>query len=216
MLLSSWEVIIVQKMISVITGDIINSRKADPARWLDVLKTVLSRFGNEPKDWEIYRGDSFQLRIEDYSKVLIAAFEIKAAVKKFSKLDIRMSIGIGEQSYHRVNITESSGSVYFYSGELLEKLKKEKCSLAIKSDWPHFDREINLYLKLGLIAMDSWTPVSAESVSVALEKPNISQHEIGHILGVKQNTVSYRLKRAYFEEILEINEMFKYKLSQLL
>jgi hypothetical protein len=28
------------------------------------LKSVLNAYGNEPKDWEIYRGDSFQLVVD--------------------------------------------------------------------------------------------------------------------------------------------------------
>tara|TARA_B110000305_G_C19373082_1_gene605540 strand:- start:790 stop:930 length:141 start_codon:yes stop_codon:yes gene_type:complete len=46
-------------MIAVITGDIINSRKGEVERWIGPLKETLNRYGVEPKNWEIYRGDSF-------------------------------------------------------------------------------------------------------------------------------------------------------------
>ena len=45
-------------MKAIITGDIVNSRSVDAKKWLLKLKKVLNLFGNEPKDWEIYRGDS--------------------------------------------------------------------------------------------------------------------------------------------------------------
>jgi hypothetical protein len=50
-------------MKAVITGDIINSRKSCFGIMDGDLKDILKDYGNEPKDWEIYRGDSFQLII---------------------------------------------------------------------------------------------------------------------------------------------------------
>jgi len=51
-------------MIAILTGDIINSREGETLNWLNILKEVLKQYGSTPKDWEIYRGDSFQLSIE--------------------------------------------------------------------------------------------------------------------------------------------------------
>jgi len=96
-----------------------------------------------------------------------------------------------------------------------EKLKKEKQNLAIKSNWPLFDKEMNLLLKLALIAMDNWTINTAEIVHTALENPGKVQEELGKIVGIKQNAISNRLKRAYFDEIMEVNEMYIEKLKSL-
>ena len=62
-------------MTAVLTGDIINSRKSKTPDWLSSLKETLNKFGQEPKHWEIYRGDSFQLEI-DPAKALDAAIFI--------------------------------------------------------------------------------------------------------------------------------------------
>jgi hypothetical protein len=43
----------------VINSDIINSIKVFSSLWREDLKSVLIANGNEPKDWEIYIGDSF-------------------------------------------------------------------------------------------------------------------------------------------------------------
>ncbi|MEZ5347147.1 MAG: SatD family protein [Pyrinomonadaceae bacterium] len=203
-------------MISVITGDIINSKSADPVQWLEPLKDELNKYGPSPKVWEIYRGDSFQLIIKDPGDAFLAAVKIKAAIKTRKNLDVRLAIGIGEEKYDAETITESNGSAFVYSGEKLETLKKEKLNLAIKSDRDSFDEELNLNIKLGLIAMDNWTPNSAEAVKLALENQNLPQKELGQMLGLKQNTVSYRLKRAYFDEIMAINERYRMKLGELL
>ena len=43
----------------VIAGDIINSQKHDPDKYLSVLKDILSAYSTEGM-YQIYRGDSFQ------------------------------------------------------------------------------------------------------------------------------------------------------------
>ncbi len=45
-------------MTSIITGDIINSRKNIPESWMAKLKETLNALGETPKDWGIFRGDS--------------------------------------------------------------------------------------------------------------------------------------------------------------
>ena len=52
-------------MISVLTGDIVNSRKSKPDCWLDLLKLELNSIGKSPLYWEIYGGDTFQVRVEE-------------------------------------------------------------------------------------------------------------------------------------------------------
>jgi hypothetical protein len=126
-----------------------------------------------------------------------------------------MALGLGSRTYNAPRITESNGSAFVHSGEKFEMLKNEKQNLSIKSDWPDFDKEINLLLKIILIPMDSWTINSAEAVKVAIENPGKSQEELGLMLGVKQNAVSNRLKRAYYGEVMEVNEMYKTKLKAL-
>jgi hypothetical protein len=122
---------------------------------------------------------------------------------------------MGNRTHNAPKVTESNGSAFVHSGEKFETLKKEKQNLAIKSDWPTFDEEMNLYLKLSLIAMDNWTVNAAEIVKTAMENPGKLQEELGQIVGIKQNAISNRLKRAYYGEIMEVNEMYKIKLKSL-
>ena len=202
-------------MIAVITGDIINSKKLNPKKWLKPLKAELDTIGPGPKCWEIYRGDSFQLMMTNPEDVLATAIKIKATLKSISNMDVRMAIGIGTKTHSAQKVTESNGTAFIHSGEKFEMLKKEKQNLAVKSDWPEFDKEMNLYLKLALIAMDNWTVNAAEIVKTTMENPDKLQEELGKIVGIKQNAISNRLKRAYYDEIMEVNEMYKSKLKTL-
>lgn len=202
-------------MIAVITGDIINSRDVSPEVWLPLLKNTLQEITNNNKHWEIYRGDSFQVEITDCKNAFLAAVTIKAAIKTIKQLDVRLAIGIGHKTHQGASVAEASGSAFIFSGETLERLKKEKVNLAIKTNNEDFDASLNLCFKLALIAMDNWTANSAEIVKLSLKHPNLSQTALGAKIGIKQNTVSERQKRAYLQEILELNVFFKQKTTAL-
>ncbi len=202
-------------MIAVISADIIKSTDTAPERWLSVLKDELNKIGSNPKDWEIYRGDSFQYVVSDPNLAIIRSIKLKAVLKSIG-VDIRIAIGLGDKTYDSDRVTESSGSAFVNSGAKFDTLKKEKQNIAIKSGYDNFDAEINLYLKLGLIAMDNWTANAAEIVNLMLDNPNLSQMEIGKMIGIKQTSVSLRLKRAYYFELVEMNEMYKTKLQAVL
>ena len=202
-------------MISVLTGDIINSRKVEPKIWLNTLKKELNILGTTPATWEIYRGDSFQIEIKEPETAIAFAIQLKVKIKLIKGLDTRLAIGIGDKTYSAKKVTESNGTAFVFSGELVEELKKNKINLAIRSADEQFDKEINLYLKLALITMNHWTANDCETIYAALTNPDKLQQELGETLGIKQNAVSSRLKRSRFEEISELIAMFKHKINNL-
>ena len=201
-------------MIGVITGDIKNSRKLAAAQWLGRLKKELSRFGSTPKYWEIYSGDSFQLRANDPTQALIIALTLKAAMKCLPKADVRMAVGIGNVAHEARKITQSNGEAFIYSGERMEQLSKDRMDIAIRTPWEDFDKEMNLYLRFAQAAMKNWTTNTAEVVWLAITNPEKSQEALGKKIGIKQNAVSSRLKRANYDLLLELNSMFVSKLNQ--
>lgn len=199
-------------MQSIITGDIIGSRKTKSNDWIIGLKQIFNIFGDTPKNWDIYRGDEFQLEIKDIKQSILIAIQVKAYLKSI-KLDARMCIGIGDKTYSAEKISESNGSSFVYSGEGFDSLRKEKVNLKVNSKNLEFNEEINLLLKLGLSFMDSWTSQTGEYVLVAIQNPKLSQEEIGNILGINQAAVSRRRKRANFDLLMEINNAFIKKLK---
>ena len=201
-------------MICIITGDIKGSRRAKSANWLEGLKKLFLQFGKNPIDWEFYRGDEFQLEIKNTEEALIAAFLIKAHLRKIS-LDARMSIGIGNKTYKAKRISESNGSAFINSGEAFDLMKKNKTNLVLQSSNATFNKEMNLLIRLGLSFMDNWLTQQAEFVVLAIQNPEFSQEEIGELLKINQAAVSKRRKRANFDLLLEINSAYIEKLKML-
>ena len=196
----------------IITGDIKGSRKAKTVNWLAGLKNVFIQVGKTPTDWEIYRGDEFQLEVKNCEEALLIAFQIKAYLRSI-KLDARMSIGLGDKTFKAKKISESNGSAFVHSGIGFEQLKKNKTTLSITSSNIVFDKEMNLILKLGLSFMDHWLAQPAEFVLITIQNPTLSQEEIGLKLGINQAAVSRRRKRANFDLVLDINTAFIEKLK---
>lgn len=212
-------------MIAVIKGDIIASRKVtDPQKWLLPLKNLFNQWGKNPENWELAWGDAFQLEIQNPAEALQKVIEIKALIKKtktngkkkMSDIDVRLALGIGRKTFTGDRISESNGPAFIYAAEKFDKLKKENLTLGIQSPWSDFDHEINLYLKLGGIFMDKWSISSAELVGIVLKQPDVLQEELGKKLGIKQNSVSGRWKRACLNDVLEIEKTYRTKLTKML
>ncbi|WP_036154999.1 SatD family protein [Maribacter forsetii] len=195
-------------MIAIITGDIINSENHPSSQWIDLLKNYFRKFGESPMNWEIYRGDEFQLKVTE-KNALFTAIRIKAMLKTIKGLDVRMGIGIGLETYIGTGVTESNGPAYQRSGRNFETLKESKVNLSIATGEQARDRTLNLMLRLALDFMDDWSVVSAEIVTLSLDYPHYSQKEIAQQLGIKQSAVSQRLKRARLDLVLDVLSYYK-------
>lgn len=200
-------------MTSVITGDIIGSRQQKSNHWVEDLKKILSPFGKTPNEWEVYRGDEFQIEIKNPEDALLAAILVKAHLRAI-KSDARMSIGFGDKTHVADKISESNGAAFVNSGELFETLKKQKVTLALRTGDLAFDEKMNLMLQLALTFMDSWLVQSAEFVALAIENPDLSQEELGQKLGINQAAVSRRQKRAQFDLVMNLDRYFRTQIKQ--
>lgn len=198
-------------MIAVITGDIINSREIDTEHWLAPLKKTLNYYGEEPKSWEVFRGDSFQLSLAP-EKALLAAMHIKATIKQLKSQDVRMAIGIGDETYASSKITESNGSAYIMSGDCFEALKKQ--TLAIRTTDKNFSESINIMLSLALLTANNWSSTVAKVITTTLEHSDKKQEELAQLLNKSQSSISEALKRGGFEEIMTMNNFYKAKIAQ--
>ncbi|TYP99184.1 SatD family protein [Tenacibaculum adriaticum] len=200
-------------MISIITGDIINSRTILVEEWLPVLKSAFNKIGKTPKTWEIYRGDSFQIEVENIADSFRFALELKTAIKKIKDLDVRLAIGIGTKNFNAKNITEANGEAFVNSGYAFDHLLKKQ-NLAIKSPWKEVDEEFNIAFGLALLIMDNWTVNSAEFVKMVLDNPKVTQKVIAKKLEISESSASERRKRSGLDEIMKLEKRYRKIMNQ--
>lgn len=200
-------------MRAVLTGDIIDSRSAQsPQAWIDILKEVLNVFGQTPEDWEIYRGDSFQLEL-DAEDAFKAAFHIKAGIKTIGELDVRISIGLGKIEFKADVVTLSNGSAFIHSGEAFDLLQAKKQNLILSCDDEQLTKELNVMLQLAEGLTTGWTQLSAKALYFAFAYPGISQIELSKKLGITQPSVSARLRVAHADEIFTLLDYYTYRIK---
>ena len=199
-------------MTSIITGDIINSKSSEPKKWLDALKEVLNQYGSQPKQWDVFSGDSFQLETPP-EEALKAAILIKLSIKQFKNIDVRIAIGIGEKTYTSNKITESNGTAFINSGECFDDLKKT--TLAIKSPFKPFDLQTNIMFELALLTINSWTTTSAKLIKTAIENPELTQVELANHFKTTQSNISKGLKRGGFDEISKLLNYYNAQVKTL-
>lgn len=190
--------------IGVITADIINSTQNHD--WQDFITPQLNKLGTSPKDWNIYRGDSIQLRIDNPDEILEVALMLKSAIKQHKNCDIRMTLGIGKERLRSSKVTLNSGEAYEYSGRLLEEISQ---NIEIKTAWQELDLGLNAGLNMLNALAEQWTPNSAKAINYRLNKPDLNQNELAKILETTQSNVSRVLSRGHWREIQQYSVYFK-------
>lgn len=195
---------------AVITGDVINSGNADPADWRESLRNALNAYGEEPCDWEIYRGDSYQLQL-DPEEGMSACLHLKAVIRQFEGLDARMAIGLGEVSYQSEKVTFSNGTAFERSDECFEAFKKK--TMAIRSGDSELDIQINLMLELALLTIDRWSPTEARVIEHMIRFPDKTQKDIARMLNRSASTISETLTRAGYDEIMKMEKRYRHLIS---
>ncbi|SEF68354.1 SatD family (SatD) [Halpernia humi] len=202
-------------MEAVITGDIVNSQKANSKTWLKALEVAIGDDFKNQQKWEIFRGDEFQYYIEDAKEVFLIILKIKSQIKMIKNLDIRMSVGFGTRDLAMNKVSLSNGSAFVNSGRNFENLKKEKINLIVNSGNKNFDDDLNLIFRWASETMDNWTPPVAETVFELLTNKNLTQEELAKKLDISQSSVSQRFKRANFGLLMETDQYFRKKLAEL-
>lgn len=201
-------------MIAIITGDIINSQQSDTEVWLPKLKGLLGTWSETPENWEVYRGDEFQLKCS-VDEVFRKALLIKSLIKTSENLDVRLAIGIGNEVFTSEKITESNGSAYVNSGRLLTEIKSQGKTLAIQTENEKVNRDLNILFKWASIDFDSWTAATSEIIHQLLRNSDLTQEELAKELSITQSSVSQRLKRANFDLLQETDQFFRKKIAEL-
>ena len=194
----------------VLTGDVIGSRKADPLRWIPALKDALEAWGQAPREWELYLGDSFTCLVPAEA-ALHAATAIQAALVAHGGVLVRIGVGLGTMTHASPRVTESQGSACDRSGAAFDGLKRAPIKL-LTGD-ARRDAEWSVILGFAARVFEGWTESAAAAVEVALRHPDQSQGEWAERLGKSQSTVSEALKRASFDELSAMLQHFSAQIA---
>ncbi|MCC5882992.1 MAG: hypothetical protein JJU25_10200 [Halomonas sp.] len=188
--------------IAVLTGDLVESRKAnDPQRLFSVLDSALEaiceRFGGQG---ERYRGDGFQIALPDPSKAPLVAVLLRASLIRHSeehqRWDARIAVAIGESNWQpQYKVTESSGEVFVRSGQALDTMSDGTEHLRLSLGEQGESECLTLLSRFVDNLIDGWSRYSAEAVYLCLWYSE-SQQALAKRLGISQPSIHKRLRAA--------------------
>ena len=201
---------------AVLTGDIVKSREIAPRSLLiEALKEALNIAKElHHAEYDLYRGDSFQMVVPSASAAALVAIIIRSKLKLHSTVtsktwDGRISIGIGGITYRGEKITESDGPAFLLSGQGMDELSKKNRRLIIKAPWDQADRSLSLVTRFADDIVSNWSRYSAETAFYSLVY-NESQSVLAERLGKSQSTINERMAtakldliRAYIQHVKE-------------
>ncbi|WP_256005248.1 SatD family protein [Pedobacter deserti] len=191
---------------AVVTGDIIGFTKLSPQK----RKALITHTENLLKSWianaadaEIFRGDSYQMIFADLRYALTRSIQLVCWFKTYvadqdkTRMDTRISIGVGTISYQGKNVLNSDGEAFHLSGRRFDKMQEGEY-LAISTGHEETDTTLEIMLNFINAYMASWTKGQAEVIYLILEGK--TQQEISAALSLSQPSVNSRLKLAGWKE----------------
>ncbi len=203
---------------AVITGDIVHSREVhDLQVLLQVLKETIPEIEkqlNTRMDFEVYRGDSFQIMIGKAEHAIKIAILIRTKLRSktsFSESeeanvpldnlwDARVSIGIGPVNKPANKVVESTGEAFELSGKQLDSMKNTHERIRMASTWGALNHQFEVVAKLGDAILSRWTLSSCEAAYRHLLFGE-TQKQIAQKLNISQPAVHKRLSIANIDAI---------------
>jgi len=184
--------------ISVISGDLVNSRRLDTANYISGLQGLLKRLQqtNQIQRFEIFRGDAFQAEAKQEDGLLLAVY-IRIALKAMDAAawDARIAVGLGSKQTQ----TAGYGSAFVNSGAALDAMAKN-CRLALKTDNDRTNAIVSDLLPMLDHVIGRLSQAEARIVQARIFAG--SNAEVALRLQKAASTVSATLKRAAYEEMM--------------
>ena len=195
-----------QKLNSVITGDIVGSTQLNPAdrkimvKAMNQLGDMLTKAEYALKSQEVFRGDSFQLLMNENSRILDVALLIRAYMRGIelessAQLDVRLGIGVGQIEFRAKTQNESDGTAFRLAAQALEfATKNNLANIWILTNNAALDEHLNTINVAWETIISRWTVAQSKSIQWSLQ--GLVHQEIANKLKVTQPTITRSLQSA--------------------
>ncbi|MFI8415805.1 hypothetical protein ACQKDS_04820 [Serratia sp. NPDC078593] len=187
--------------ISVITGDLVNSRGVDTPHYIKQLTSLLDALQQAKliQQFEIFRGDAFQAICQPEHGLILAVY-LRTALKAHNaaQWDARIAIGLGSRK-----AKSGYGSAFLNSGNAMDQMTKN-CRLALKINHSRTDAIVSDLLPMLDHVLSRLSQTEAQIVQARMFADTNAQ--VALKLQKAASTISATLKRAAYEEIMQFIE----------
>ncbi len=198
------------KQIAVITGDLVGSRRLRDdvfKRVLTELDALLTAFCTDATDqWQIFRGDSFQLTLTDARRAPLIALQIRWALKALSttdsKVDARLAIGLaGMNEVSNILNTDA----HILSGTALDELKNTRLKWVSSNEY--FCSKIDLLTQFADTRITQLTPRQALALLEFSRLEQGSHQQLAEILSTSRVNATRLLNSADYNLLLDYGKL---------
>jgi DNA-directed RNA polymerase specialized sigma24 family protein len=201
-------------MKAVVTADIVNSTLVKAADFNDLSDKIKAIY--EKDKIEFYRGDSFQVLVNDAQKVFLQSILSRLLAMQYSnkqKVDIRMSISLGKLNSNSGKIGSNMDDLFVRSGRAFDKFQNSTRRLYVVSGNESIDFTFEIMAEYMDSLLENITPRQAEVLYYMLK--GMSQVEIARQLDKTTATINQHVKTARYTEIESLLKKFVILTQQL-
>jgi DNA-directed RNA polymerase specialized sigma24 family protein len=201
-------------MKAVVTADIVNSTLVKAANFNDLSDKIKAIY--EKDKIEFYRGDSFQVLVNDAQKVFLQSILSRLLAMQYSnkqKVDIRMSISLGKLDSNSGKIGSNMDDLFVRSGRAFDKFQNSTRRLYVVSGNESIDFTFEIMAEYMDSLLENITPRQAEVLYYMLK--GMSQVEIARQLDKTTATINQHVKTARYTEIESLLKKFVILTQQL-
>jgi hypothetical protein len=195
-------------MNAVITADIVNSTALTEASFSLLIKDLKEYFKKDKI--EFYRGDSFQVFINDAGNALLKCIKSRLLAIQYTeqtRIDIRLSVSIGQLKSGVVNLGSNMEELFVNSGRYFDKFQNSPRRLYINSGNAEKDFTYEIIAEYVDSLLERLTARQAMVVYHLLSGK--TQVETARLLKLTPATISEHVKAAKYDEIKSMLNKFK-------
>ena len=194
-----------EKVIAVITGDIVDSRALSQSTFRQVmgnLESLLQVFqARSLCEFDIFRGDSFQLTTAAEQAATMAT-QIDLTLRSAEPaVEVRQCIGLGLGGAYQASVKRATGPAYLLSGHGLDEMKGR--GLKVCSDNVPFQTHCDLMTRFFDSHLARLTAVQAAVVVAYLNEDNKSHEHLASVLDKKRSNVTRILNASQYHLITD-------------
>ncbi|WP_432464610.1 MULTISPECIES: hypothetical protein [unclassified Agarivorans] len=201
--------------VAVLSGDIVGSSDLPAdifAELIGCLNQSLSLLCERyDARYEMFRGDAFQLVVNQPGCAIDCALTIRLALKSFGSkrqgFDARIGIGIGQIDPLDEYVSRSSGQAFVLSGRGLDSLKRQY--LAIFADNPQFLRGIDLLTKFVDLQIQELTVKQAHALATYWQLSEPSHAALAKCLNSSRVNATKLLNQSQYLLLDEYRQLFR-------
>ncbi|GDY25525.1 hypothetical protein [Agarivorans sp. Toyoura001] len=203
------------QQVAVLTGDLVGSSELSSEDFAKVLQRLSEHLAQASEQYqcryEIFRGDAFQLVLNDPRNALECALSIRLGLKAYGSnaqnFDARIGIGIGKIDPLAEYVSRSNGEAFILSGRGLDSLKRHY--LGIFNNNEQFVQRIALLTKFADRQIQELTVRQAKALFLYWQLAEPSHAALAEQLSSSRVNATKLLNQSQYQLLDEYKHFFK-------